>query len=72
MTVVRLQRPTPATRPEPWLSKRDLAAHLGFSVRWIEYRVADGMPYKRIGGRLRFQLTSVEAWLDQHELRRSA
>jgi len=27
---------------EPWVSKRQLAAHLGFTMRWVELRVAEG------------------------------
>ena len=65
-------RAKPVAPFEPWLAKNDLAAALGFSVRWVEYRVAEGMPHRRIGGRLRFQLSSVEDWLDQHEPRRAA
>lgn len=52
---------------EPWMTKRQLADALGFSVRWIEYRVREQMPHKRIGGRLRFQRSVVEAWLDERE-----
>lgn len=52
---------------EPWLSKKQIADALGFSVRWIEYRVQEGMPHKTIGGRLRFQRSTVEAWLDARE-----
>lgn len=54
---------------EPWLSKRELANHLHFSTRWVEYRVREGMPSQRMGGRLRFRLSEVESWLAQ---RRSA
>jgi hypothetical protein len=32
---------------EPWLSKKQLAAHLGYSTRWVELRVKDGMPHQR-------------------------
>lgn len=62
---LRLAEPTTAAWPEPWLSKRDLAAYLGFSVRWVEYRLAEGMPHKFIGGRVRFRRSDVEAWLDR-------
>ena len=48
---------------EPWLSKQQLAAHLGFSVRWVEYRVREGMPSKRFGARLRFRVSDVEEWI---------
>jgi excisionase family DNA binding protein len=63
-TVVRMP-----LRPgvEPWLSKRQLAQHLGFSGRWVELRVKGGMPHKRFGGRLRFRASEVEAWLETEE-----
>lgn len=48
---------------EAWLTKQQLARHLGFSVRWVEYRVLEGMPHARIGGRVRFQRSTVEQWL---------
>ena len=56
---------------EPWMTKQRLAATLGCSVRWLEYRVAEGMPHRVFGGRLRFQRGVVEAWLDAraHEAR---
>jgi hypothetical protein len=50
---------------EPWLTKRQLAAHLGYSTRWIEQQVKAGMPCQRWGGRLRFQVSAVEAWLKE-------
>jgi hypothetical protein len=49
---------------EPWLSKKQLAAHYGYSVRWVELRVRDGMPSHRRGGQLRFLLSEVEAWFE--------
>ena len=48
---------------ELWLSKRELAAHLGFSTRTIDRWVKDGLPCARFGTRLRFQRTVAEAWL---------
>jgi excisionase family DNA binding protein len=50
---------------EPWCTKQELAEHLGFSVRWVELRVREGMPARRMGQRLRFQISAVEAWLEQ-------
>lgn len=49
------------TAPERWLSKRDLAEHFRFSPRWVERRMAEGMPSRLIGGQRRFLLTDVEA-----------
>jgi phage terminase Nu1 subunit (DNA packaging protein) len=48
---------------EPWCTKQELADHLGFSVRWVELRVREGLPARRMGQRLRFQISAVEAWL---------
>jgi len=54
---------------EPWCTKQELADHLGFSVRWVELRVREGMPARRMGQRLRFQVSAVEAWLDEQQQR---
>lgn len=48
---------------EPWLSKRQLAAYFGFSTRWVELRVREGMPSEVIGGRRRFRVSECEEWL---------
>lgn len=50
---------------EPWLTKQELARYLGFSLRWVELRVREGMPCERFGSRLRFQRTEVEQWLKE-------
>jgi hypothetical protein len=54
---------------EPWCTKQELADHLGFSVRWVELRVREGMPARRMGQRLRFQVSAVETWLDEQQQR---
>jgi hypothetical protein len=51
---------------EPWLDKRTLAAHLGCKVRWLEYRMAEGMPHAFIAGRIKFRASAVEPWLKEH------
>lgn len=48
---------------EPWLSKRQIAAHFGFSTRWVELRVRDGMPSQMIGGHRRFRVSECETWV---------
>ena len=50
---------------EPWLDKRGLASHLGCGVRWIEMRVAEGMPSALIAGRRKFRASEVEPWLER-------
>jgi hypothetical protein len=57
---------------EPWLDKRRLAEHLGCGIRWIEMRVAEGMPCAMIAGRRKFRTSEVEEWLERAgHLRRS-
>lgn len=49
---------------EPLMSKRQLADHLGFSTRWVELRVNDGLPVATtIGNQKRFHLSQVMPWL---------
>ena len=50
---------------ERWLDKRGLAAHLACSVRSIETALTEGMPHAVIFGRVKFQASEVEAWLEQ-------
>jgi hypothetical protein len=58
---------------EPWLNKRRLAEHLGCGIRWIEMRVAEGMPCAMIAGRRKFRASEVEDWLERAgHLRRSS
>jgi predicted DNA-binding transcriptional regulator AlpA len=48
---------------ERFITKTELAAHLGFSRRWIDQQLAAGLPHYRIGGSVRFQLSSATSWL---------
>ena len=49
--------------PERWLSKREVADHYGFSVRWVEIQIGRGMPSRMIGGQRRLRLSEVDGWL---------
>ena len=49
-----------------WLSKRDIAAHFGCSIRSIEYAVAAGLPHAIIFGRPKFQIPACEEWLEHN------
>lgn len=51
---------------EPWLDKYQLAAFFGCGVRWIEYRVAEGLPSALIAGRRKFRVSEVEPWMQRH------
>lgn len=55
--------PTARRDREPWLSKRQVAAHFGRTTRWIELRMREGLPSRMIGGRRGYRLSEVEAWL---------
>lgn len=50
-------------RIEPYLSRAQLAAALGMSERWIDYRRHEGMPSYQFGNRRKFKLSEVEAWM---------
>lgn len=50
---------------EPWLTQKEIAAHLGCSERWIKYRVVDGMPSAIIAGRRKFRASESEKWLQR-------
>lgn len=50
---------------EKWMTKAELAEHLGCGVRWIEMRVAEGMPSALIASRRKFKASEVEPWLER-------
>jgi len=61
--VIRL---VPRGQTEPDLTKRQLAAALGVSERWIDYRVAEGMPKHAWTKRMvRFRLGECRDWLER-------
>jgi phage terminase Nu1 subunit (DNA packaging protein) len=43
--------------------KKQMAAMLGRSTRWLELRVREGMPSQTNGNRRTFRLTEVRDWL---------
>jgi hypothetical protein len=53
-----------------WLDKRACARELGMSVRWLEDRMADGLPHRVISGKPQFRLAAVESWLRSRALLR--
>lgn len=52
------------THLEPWLDKRGLADHLSCSVRSIQTALAEDLPHAVIFGRVKFQVSEVEPWLE--------
>lgn len=54
------------------LTKKQLAAQLGRSERWIELRQRDGLPVADTDryGRRRYRLTDVTAWMHDQTGRR--
>lgn len=48
---------------EAYLSKTQIAQHYGFTRRWVELRMKEGLPSRMIGSRRRYLLTEVDAWL---------
>lgn len=51
---------------DPWVTKRQLAAYLGYSTRWIELRARDGLPSRMMGSRRRYRISEVERWMTQY------
>ena len=53
-------------RVAPLVSKTDLRKRLNVSERWIEYRMREGMPYRKdpFSRLVRFDMAEVEAWLN--------
>jgi hypothetical protein len=50
--------------PEPWLTKKQAAAHLGRSTRWVELRMAeDGLPYRRVKRVCMYRRSELDAWV---------
>lgn len=48
---------------EPWVTRAQLAQHLGMSERWISLQVAAGMPSRQFGRARRFRVSECERWL---------
>jgi hypothetical protein len=61
MSIIPLTAPQAS---EPWLSKAQLADRLGYSARWVNLRMREGMPHRKwTGGHVRFRASEVEVWL---------
>ena len=53
---------------EPYLTKRQVAERLGFSVRWLEQQVSQaGLPAHMIGGQRRFLWSEVRDWIERRD-----
>src|SRR5271166_1740516 len=55
------------SRGDTLLTKKQLAKLLGYSERWVELKVNEGMPVEEATdryGRRRYNLRLVQAWLD--------
>jgi hypothetical protein len=55
---------------EKWLTLQELAEHYGCSVRWLKYRLKDGMPSELIAGRRKMRLSETDPWLEAHGWKR--
>jgi len=49
------------------ISKARLCERLGVSPRWVEYRMREGMPFRKDAHSrvVRFDVAAVEAWLSE-------
>lgn len=50
---------------EPWLTKKQVAAHYGRSIKWVEKLMRDGLPHRKDTPTSwpMFRLSEVDAWL---------
>lgn len=53
------------TQLEPWVSLADLAKHCGCSVRFLKYRVSEGMPSAIVCGKRKVQMRTAIDWLER-------
>jgi hypothetical protein len=51
---------------EEWVTKRELAAHLKMTTRWIEVQQRLGLPFLPCGAANRYRVSEVEAWLREY------
>jgi excisionase family DNA binding protein len=52
--------------PERWITLKEAAAHLNVSPSWL-YQKGKGaeVPRVRIGNKYRFQVSKVDAWMNE-------
>ncbi len=68
MSVARvIPFPEHRREPEQLLTMAGLIDRFGFSERWWRYRLAEGMPAHRWGGRWRFRASEIEAWMEARD-----
>ncbi len=48
-----------------WIMKKDLAAHIGMSVSFVNKYMKEGLPFRRRGRSVRFRVLDVEDWLQR-------
>lgn len=51
--------------PEPWVTKQQLADHLGVTRRWIESQLPIGLPHLHTGGMNRYRISKAGACLHE-------
>lgn len=61
-TLIRF--PIERRQPQRLVPLGELAERFGYSERWWRYRIKEGLPSRRWGGRLRFDPVEVERWLE--------
>lgn len=55
------------TQLEPWVSLSEFAKHCDCSVRFLKYRVAEGMPSAIIAGKRKVQMRPALDWLERED-----
>ena len=50
-----------------WVTINELANRIKVSIKTIRNRMADGLPYHKIGGALRFDYDEVVEWVKKYQ-----
>ena len=50
-----------------WVTINELADRIKVSIKTIRNRMADGLPYHKIGGALRFDYDEVVEWVKKYQ-----
>ncbi len=59
-----LRFPGDRRRAPRLVTLRELMERYGGCERWWRYRIAEGLPRQKWGGRMRFDPRAVEAWME--------
>jgi excisionase family DNA binding protein len=55
-------------KPEPWITAKEAAQHLGFAVGTMyNMAAANEIPHRKLGRALRFRVSELDAWIEARD-----